>query len=352
MSLGPGVRGLQAVPLVSVIIPVLNEEKFIGSCLDSLLAQDYPLSRLEILVVDGGSTDATRSILDAYCREHANVRVLENPRRIQSAGLNLGLRHARGDIVVRCDAHSTYASDYVRRAVEILTARRADNVGGTLFAVGKGYVGTAIAIALSTPFGVGDARFRFATREQWVDTVYPGAWRAETLRELGGWNEEWVVNEDYELNYRLRAKGGRILVTPSMRVHYWVRDSLRGLAKQYFRYGMWKVKTLRAHPESVRWRQLVAPMFVLSLLVLGVAGIRWPLLAAIVPGVYLATATAVSVALGSQRGWKYTPILPVVFATMHLCWGVGFWAGVLRFGLPRFSLRTFVRLARSLSTTE
>ena len=339
-------------PMVSVIVPMFNEEQFIRACLDSILAQDYPLSCMEILVVDGGSTDASRRIVESYVEVYPNVRLLDNPRRIQAAALNVGLRHASGDIIVRCDAHATYAPDYVRSAVEALVAGKAENVGGTQVAVGRGYLGNAIALALSTPFGVGDARFRYATQEELVDTVYLGAWRASTLRELGGWNEEWAVNEDYELNYRLRARGGRILVTPTMRLRYYVRDSLRGLAKQYFRYGFWKVKTLRAHPASLRWRQAVPPLFALALI--GSAGAamydRW--LALIVPGVYVVGTIVGSVALGLRRGWKYVPVLPFVFATMHVCWGIGFLIGIFRFGPPKIGLGTTLRAVRAFSKPD
>ncbi|MCS7312232.1 MAG: glycosyltransferase family 2 protein, partial [Acidobacteria bacterium] len=202
------------LPSVTVIIPAWNEAAFIGSCLDSIVANDYPKDRLEVFVVDGGSRDSTRAIVEDYAQRHPFIRVLDNPRRIPAAALNVGLRHARGEVIVRMDAHTVYAPDYIRKCVELLNTTGAANVGGVQRAVGQGYVAEAIAVALTSPFGVGDARFRYTDRPTWTDTVYLGAWRRATLETLGGFNEAWAVNEDYELNYRLRQAGGKVLVAP------------------------------------------------------------------------------------------------------------------------------------------
>src|SRR5216684_2642456 len=194
-------------PFVAILIPMRNEHRFIATCLDSVLANDYPKAHVEVLVIDGMSTDDSKEIVEAYRQRHSHIRLLSSPKRLQVAALNIGLRQARGEYVVRMDAHTRYASDYVRKCVELLQTTDADNVGGVQRAIGTTYVSRAVAVAITTPFGTGDAYFRYARRQMWVDTVYLGAWRRATLEALGGFDESWAVNEDYELNYRLRRAG-------------------------------------------------------------------------------------------------------------------------------------------------
>ena len=251
------------LPRVTVVIPMRNEESSIGECLTSVLSSDYPTERLEVLVIDGRSSDGSRGIVSQFAARHSGIRLVDNPGVIQAAALNIGLREAGGEIIIRMDAHAIYGPDYIRQCVIALETTGASNVGGAQRAVGANYVGNVIASDTTSPFGAGDARFRHSERSEWVDTVYLGAWHKRTLEDVGGFNEEWTVNEDYELNYRLRRSGGKILLTPNIRCQYRVRPSLRTLARQYFRYGFWKVKTLVAYPKSLRWRQLAAPAFVL-----------------------------------------------------------------------------------------
>ncbi len=354
---------------------MLNEERYIARCLDSVVANDYPRDFLEVLVVDGGSTDRSREIVLEYCRRYPFIRLLDNPRRIVPAALNIGIREATGDIIVRMDAHAVYAPDYIRKCVELLCTSGAANVGGVQRAVGENYISRAIALALTNPFGAGDAYFRYAERETWVDTVYLGAWWKITLTQLGRFredlqvnqvnnedyelnirlrsalveppagpfNEELVVNQDFELNYRLRRAGGKILLSPHIRCWYYVRPSLVALARQYFRYGFWKVKTLVLHPESVRWRQLAPPALVVGLIASGAAGLLNPILWIPLPGVYLGAVLLVSIYLAVRRGLIYAPVLPLVFLTVHLSWGLGFIAGLMKWGIPKFSLRAIIK---------
>ncbi|MEM2002759.1 MAG: glycosyltransferase family 2 protein, partial [Candidatus Methanomethylicaceae archaeon] len=309
------------LPVVSILIPMRNEERYIAQCLESILANDYPKDRLEILVIDGMSTDRSREIVQDYAKHYPFLRLLDNPKRIQSAALNIGIRESKGKIIIRMDAHTLYASDYIRRCVELLETTEAANVGGLQRAMGTGYISNAIAIAITTPFGIGNAYFRYAEKEMWVDTVYLGAWRKSTLETLGGFDEEWVVNEDYELNYRLRKAGGKILLSPEIKCWYYVRPSLKALARQYFRYGFWRVKTLVAYPDSLRWRQLAPPTLVIALLLsLGILPINW-VIGGTVPALYLVANLVASTWTASRKGWKYLPLLPVVFAIIHLSWG-------------------------------
>lgn len=334
---------------ISIIIPAYNEERCIARCLDSILHNDYPKDLIEILVVDGKSTDRTQEIVQDYAQRYPFVRLLENFKRIQAAAMNIGISKAEGDIILRMDAHTTYASDYIRQCVNLLQTTGAANVGGAQQAIGTNYISNVIAAVTTSPFGVGDARFRFSNQEEFVDTVYLGAWHKSTLEALGGFNEEWMVNEDYELNYRLRQAGGKILLSPKIRCQYFVRSSLGALARQYFRYGFWKVKTLVTYPDSLRWRQLVPPIFVLALVVsLALLPVFWPA-SIIIPGLYAAANVAASLQVARCRGWRYLPLLPVVFATLHLSWGLGFWSGIVRFGVPRFSWKSLARAFRSLN---
>lgn len=315
---------------MSVLVPARNEAQHIAKCLDSIVATNYPADRLEVLVIDGRSTDGTREIVTDYSTRYPFVQCLDNPKVIQAAALNIGLAAARGQVIIRMDAHTTYAPDYIDQCVTLLNTTGAACVGGVQRAVGDGYVPHAIAMAMSSRFGVGDAQFHYSENEMWVDTVYLGAWRKATLESVGGFNEDWVVNEDYELNYRVRKQGGKVLLSPRIRCQYQVRGSLRHLARQYFRYGFWKIKTLYVHPHSLRWRQLAPPAFVVSLALSGVMALFHYKVALIVPMLYLVANAVASARCVLRDRLVYFPILPVVFFTLHFFWGIGFLWGLLR----------------------
>lgn len=327
-------RKHEEAPFVSVVMPVRNEAAYIAQCLDSVLANDYPPEWLEVLVLDGLSSDETRDIVLKYAQKCPNIRLIDNPKIIQAAAMNIGINEAKGDIIIRTDAHTIYSKDYISECVRLLQDGRAVSVGGAQRAIGRGYIAETIAVATTSPFGVGNAYFRFANREMYVDTVYLGAWYKSVLQAAGGFDYEWAVNEDYELNYRLREMGGKILLSPRIRCWYYVRGSLQRLARQYIRYGFWKVKTLVTHPNSLAWRQLVPPAFVVLLLVsLGLSFIFWQP-GTIVLGIYLSANILASLLTSFKHGLKYVFLLPVVFATIHLCWGLGFVAGLFRWGVP------------------
>lgn len=330
-------------PLVTVLIPVRNEEHNIGRCLDSVLSNDYPSDRVEILVIDGMSTDASVEVVGRYADRGQSIRLLTNPKHFQAAALNLGIEEAKGDLILRLDAHTFYATDYISRCVDLLQTRDATNVGGVQRAVGSTYFAKAVALAINSPLGIGDAKFRYADKEMLVDTVYLGAWRKQTLESVRGFDEEWVVNEDYELNYRLRRSGGKILLSPAVRSWYAVRSSLTGLARQYFRYGYWRVRTLLHHPDSLRWRQLAPAALTLGLTASPAAALlRWPL-GVMVPAVYSVFVVLASVRIGWSGGLRYIPMLPFVLTTIHLSMGLGFVLGLFRWGVPRLGPRTIFR---------
>ena len=331
------------LPFVTLLIPMRNEEHHIARCLDSILANDYPKDCLEIMVIDGMSTDRSRKIIQGYAKRYRFLRLVDNPKRIAPAALNIGIKEARGEIVVRMDAHTLYASDYIRRCVELLRTTEAANVGGLQRAVGTNYISNAIAVATTTPFGIGNAYFRYAEKQMLVDTVYLGAWCKSTLKALRGFNEEWVANEDYELNYRLRKAGEKILLSPEIKCWYYVRPSLKALAHQYFRYGFWKIKMLVAYPDSLRWRQLAPPALVVALLLSLCIFPMNQTLGVGIPSLYLSYNLIASIWSAYRNGWKFLPLLPIIFITIHLIWGTGFLAGLFKWGIPRITLSSFVK---------
>ncbi|MEW6716293.1 MAG: glycosyltransferase family 2 protein [Chloroflexota bacterium] len=325
------------LPSVSVIVPCYNEVRTIPLLLDSLFSQTYPREKMEVVIADGGSTDGTREEIARFTRAHPefNLRVLDNPLRRIPAGLNRALGAARGEIIIRMDAHAVPQSDYVARCVQILEEGRGDNVGG-VFEIrpgGEGWIARAIAAAASHPLGVGDARYRLGGRAQFVDTVPFGAYRRSLIEKVGLFDESLLTNEDYEFNVRVRKAGGRIWFDPSIRTVYFARASLTALALQYGRYGYWKAKMLLRYPKTIRWRQL-AGLFVLSWMVFGVLAIwfawaRWLLL---IEAIIYSVALFVS---GAQMAWKKRDGflifgVPMAIATMHFAWGLAFLWSLLR----------------------
>src|SRR5438445_2255635 len=249
---------MQKSPFVSIIIPVRDDAVFIERSLRAVLAQDYPHDRMEVIVADGFSEDGTRELISRISDSHPNVRLIDNPGKIVSTGLNAALRLAKGDIIIRVDGHCEIASDYVRRCVEHLTQDEIDCVGGPLQTVGETYQARAIAAAMSSTFGVGGSAFRVGiTDSQLTDTVpFPAYWR-QTIQRAGPFDEELVRNQDDEYNYRLRKLNGRILLSPDVRSRYYSRASFRKLWKQYFQYGFWKVRVMQKHPRQMRARQFL-----------------------------------------------------------------------------------------------
>jgi len=318
--------------LVSVIIPMRNEGDHIRPCLEAVLAQDYPTAYMEILVVDGRSTDNSRRIVAGYAQQYPHLNVLDNPRQNTPAALNVGIRAARGKYVIRVDAHTIIAPDYVRQCVDLLEKTEVANVGGRMQPVGQTYVGQVIALSTTSPFGIGDSKFHYDSRAQFVDTVYMGAFRKEIFDQVGLFDETLIRNQDYELNIRIRKSGGKILLSPKIISHYTPRSSLLALWRQYFQYGRWKVRTVRKHPQSLRWRQTVAPLFVAAVLGSLLLAFFWTpgqWLFALVIGSYLLANLVASTIAARQGGWAYLPVLPLVFAVIHFAWGLGFWYGVL-----------------------
>jgi glycosyltransferase involved in cell wall biosynthesis len=260
--------------------------------------------------------------------------LLDNPGLIVPTALNIGIRCARGEIIVRVDGHTVIAPDYVRRCVETLQRTGADNVGGLMHTVALNAVGQAVALATGTPFGVGSARFHYSDCEEWVDTVYLGAWPRAVFERIGLFDEELVRDQDDEFNYRLRKAGGRILLCPDIKSRYTGRSRLWGLWKQYFQYGCWKVRVLQKHPRQMQARQFVPPTFVAALLGSALLAFfaSWGLLLlGLIGGAYLLANGAASLITAGRKGWRHLPLLPLIFAILHFSYGLGFLIGLFRF---------------------
>jgi succinoglycan biosynthesis protein ExoA len=322
------------VQRVTVIMPIRNEAAFIGRSLGAVLAQDYPHDLLDVLVVDGRSTDKTRDVVRSVANGYARVRLLDNPAGIVATGLNLALKEARGDVIVRVDGHCEVPPHYVRTCVKHLDEDQVDGVGGAVRTVGDTLTARAIATAMSCKFGVGNSAFR-TTRgvSQLTDTVAFPAYTRAAITRAGPYDEELVRNQDDEYNYRLRSLGARILLAGDVESIYHGRASLRRLCRQYFEYGYWKVRVMQKHPRQMRARQAAPALLVLSLALGTLLSLLSPLAAyatAVLLLVYLAATAAASVAQ-ARTDWRMLPILPLAFVTLHVAYGLGFLTGLVAF---------------------
>lgn len=313
--------------LVTVVIPALDEESFIGHCLDSVRAQDY--RALQIVVVDGGSTDRTVGVVQEHMAEDARIELVRNPGRNIPSSLNLGLEQASGRWLVRIDAHSAVPPTYVGTAVGRLQEGLWGGVGGRKDGLGRTSAGRAIAAAMGSRFGVGNSTYHHGTTAQEVDHLPFGAYPVELVRRLGGWNEQLVANEDFEFDYRLRQAGMRLLFDPSMVIHWQCRQSIYDLYRQYRRYGKGKFDVAQIHPASMRVRHAAPPTFVAYLAVGTVLSPRRPIWSLAMVAPYGLALGAASVRTGRQLDSTADRIqVPLAFLAMHVGWGVGFWSGV------------------------
>jgi len=324
----------ETTPTVSIVVPCRNEKDHIESAVESILGQEPPPGGFEIIIADGTSDDGTRSILTRLAEENFQLHIVDNPFGIVSTGLNQAIRTARGKVIVRMDAHTSYARDYVRQCVELLTETGADNVGGPWIARGNGRIGQAIAAAFQSPFANGGARGRHPNYSGPVDTVYLGCWRREIFDRIGFFDENFVRNQDDELNLRLRRSGGTIWQSTKIKSWYHPRENLRQLLTQYVQYGYWKACVLQKHTLPASVRHVIPASFLLALMMLSVLSVfsatgftAW--LALI--GLYLAFNLSASAVTAASNGWRLLPLLPAVFAIFHFGYGWGFLKGFADF---------------------
>lgn len=321
----------------AIIVPCYNEQGTIHLLLDALYAQTYPRAAMEVIIADGGSTDGTQAVIQTWQDQHPDlsVSVVENRARIIPAALNVAINASGGSFIVRLDAHSRPEPDYVERSVAAVADGRGQNVGGA-WDIQPGsdhWIASSIAAAAAHPIGAGDAKYRYSGQAGYVDTVPFGAFKRELVEEVGFFDETLLTNEDYEFNTRIRQAGGKIWFDPQIRSVYYARESLPALARQYWRYGYWKVQMLRRYPHTVRWRQALPPLFVAGLILLAVLspfiGMAGYFLAGIL-ALYLLILLAVGVQLGLKNK-KFAFILgvPLAIASMHFSWGTGFLWGLI-----------------------
>ena len=327
------------IPQISIIIPTFNEADFIAPCITSLLEGDYPSSKIELLVIDGGSTDETCAVVNSLRSTYQQIKLLHNPKKIVPSAMNIGIEAASNEIIIWVGAHALYQHDYLLNCVRILLEEDCASVGGIIKPIGKTMVGKAIAIATVNKFGIGNAKYRNAKNRQSVDTVFGGCWKKENVLKVGGFNEKWVRNQDYEFNHRLRTEIGEIILDPSICCEYYCRESLSGLAKQYFGYGFWRFQTLVKHPSSFSPRQAAPLLLLLGLLFSLIILFFNPTLGLIIPSTYLVMSLAVSITLSIKtRKLSHFFLLPLIFATLHLSWAFGFYKNAIKTALRNLKL--------------
>jgi glycosyltransferase involved in cell wall biosynthesis len=334
------------MPRVSIVIPCRNERGYIERCLDSIMASDYPLEQVEILVADGRSTDGTREILAPYCARHPSVLLLDNPRGTTPAALNTAIQAATGEIVIRMDAHVLYPSDYIRRLVAGLQESGADNVGGVLqTAPGDDTpMARAIAFAMSHRFGVGNSHFRIGTSvRKEVDTVPFGCFRRDVFSRVGLFDEELIRNQDDEFNFRLITRGGRVVLLPDVFCRYFTRRSLRQLFRMYYQYGYFKPLVARKIGRIMTGRQLVPAMLVAGVASLAVLSLWVPaarVALALLLGTYASLVTLCALAALPSLGVRSAVASTLVFPVLHFSYGIGFLLGVKDHVLARTEPRS------------
>ena len=322
-------------PRVSVIIPSYNEAQTMPLLLEALIHQTT--SDFEVINADGMSDDGTQDAVREFAVRHPemDIKIVENLDRTIPAGLNLAISESKGEFVIRLDAHSIPASDYIERCLEVQQATVAANVGGIwkIRPSGDGWIARSIAQAAAHQLAAGDARYRTGGKAGEVDTVPFGAFPIAWLEKIGGYDENLLTNEDYELNVRLRKAGGTVWFDPAIQSTYLARKDLGGLVRQYFRYGFWKARTLRLHPGSLRLRQILPPLFVWATVVLGLLGLYVPLAWTLLTFQWVTYAVALLAAGVVEAIRRLDALLiigvPLSIATIHLSWGLGFWWSLL-----------------------
>lgn len=306
--------------LVSIIIPCRNEEKYIGRCLDSIVLQDYPKENLEVLVVNGMSDDKTKEIAQNYSRQYSFIKVLDNPNKFTPFGLNLGIKEAKGEIIMRMDAHAGYEKDYILKCLKYLKEYNADNVGGVMktLPAKNTIIAKAIAIVLSNPFGTGGSYFRIGSKEpREVDTVFGGCYKKEVFEKIGLFNENLVRSQDLEFNLRLKKAGGKILLVPDIVSSYYPKSNLKDFFIHNFKDGIWAIYPLKFVKMPFKLRHYIPLIFVLTL----------PL--SIWPYILLSLFFSIKIAI-KEKDFRLFFLMPLAFAARHIGYGLGSILGLIK----------------------
>lgn len=318
--------------IVSVVMPVYNEEKYIEKCIDSLLLQDYPTEKMEWIFVDGCSEDKTAELLKKYQDEYPNlIKVLNNPNKIVPYAMNIGIAFSCGKYIIRLDAHADYATDYISKCVYYLENTDAENVGGVAETKAKSFMGSIIAKMLSSKFGVGNSQFRTNGESGYVDTVPFGAFKREVFSKYGGYDERLVRNQDNEMNFRIRKNGGKIYLSTDIHLSYYCRETIRGISAMARKNGMWNIITMKLCPGSMGWRHFIPFLFVASVFTLGILGfvhpVFWMLL---VTEILLYALLDILFSIKQASNIKEFFILIALFPIFHVQYGLGSMIGITR----------------------
>lgn len=315
---------------VSVVMPIYNESQYIRNCVDSLLMQDFEFEKMEWIFVDGNSTDNTKEILSEYIEKYPKlIKILDNPNKTVPYAMNIGIKEAVGKYIIRLDAHSDYANDYITKCVYYLEKLGVDNVGGTLETKGRGFVGGTIAKMLSSKFGVGNSNFRTSTESGYVDTVPFGAFRREVFEKWGYYDERLTRNQDNEMNYRIRKNNGKIYLANDINLSYYCRDTVKGISEMAFQNGKWNIIAMYLCPGSMGIRHFVPLCFVLSIFLLTILslffnGFGYLLLAELSLYFLLDIYNSLKI----SKNYKEIALLFILFPIFHICYGSGSLAGL------------------------
>lgn len=328
-------------PRISIIVPCRNEEQHIGKCLESIVRNNYPKDKIEVFVVDGMSEDKTREIIKKYSENYPFIKCFENANKIQASAMNIGVQYAKGDIIIRMDAHTTYDKDYMSKCINYLGQYNADNVGGICITMpgNDTAMANAIALSLSHPFGVGNSYFRIGLKEpKYVDTVPFGCYKKEVFDRIGMFNEHLVRNQDIEFNIRLKNAGGKIILVPDIVSHYYARSQLKDLARNNFWNGYWIIYSTKFAKMPFSLRHLIPLVFVTFLLSSLIGSIFYAPSAyflGLILTAYFITALFFSINISFSKGLKLLPLLFSTFFTLHFSYGLGSIWGFFRLGVSK-----------------
>jgi len=325
------------LPLVSIVIPCRNEEKFIGKCLDSVIAQDFPKDNFEILVIDGMSDDKTRETINEYVKKYPFIKLLDNPKKFTPFALNIGIKNAKGEVIVRMDAHSVYIKDYISKCIKYLKEYEVDNVGGIwkIMPSEKTLINKAIALVSSSFFGAGNAYYRtgYSKGLKFVDTVFGGCYKKEVFKKIGLYNENLIRSQDMEFNLRLKKAGGKILLVPEIVTRYYPKSTLKEFFKHNFLDGIWTIYPLK-FGLSLKLRHYIPFVFIFSLIVpLTLSVFFKPMiyLFLFIIGLYLFTSLFFSISIAiKEKNFGFVFLLPLAFACRHFGYGLGSLIGLIK----------------------
>ncbi len=319
---------------VSVIVPILNEEKYIRNCLESILNQDYPKICLEVILIDGGSEDKTLDIISEYAAKYDFIKLLKNEKKIIPCALNIGIKNASGKYIVRMDAHASYANDYISKCIEYLKKIKCANVGGTTVVKGKSFVQKIIAAAYHSPFALGGSKHYDENYEGYTDTVAWGAFEREYLLKIGLYDENLPRSEDDDLNFRITERGDKVFVTPKIKSIYYPRDTFWGLFSQYFNYGKWKVAVIKKHHKPSRLAHLVPMLFAAFLIFGSVLSLVFSFFKGLFSSVlllYFLMDLVFSFRNSHIKSAAGKIGLMWAHFVIHFAYGLGFWSAVFKF---------------------